>query len=76
MSFTAPKVKGTIQVGFDAGGGAPGFAEIPPGADGTVLMADSTQPKGLKYGTPTATVDPRDIMRFAMIHNVGVTGGG
>jgi hypothetical protein len=24
----------------------------------------------------TASVDPRDIMRFSMIHNVGVTGGG
>lgn len=28
------------------------------------------------FGGASASVDPRDIMRFSMIHNVGVTGGG
>lgn len=27
-------------------------------------------------GGSSASVDPRDIMRFSMMHNVGVTGGG
>lgn len=64
--------KGSIPVAS-----ATGMKAIPPGADGTVLTADSTLPEGVKYAAaPAAVVDPRDIFRFSMIHNVGVTGGG
>ena len=76
MAFLESKTKGAIPVGHDPGG-APGFGFVLPGPNGEVLTADSTSPTGWR-SAPAAggTVDPRDIMRFSMIHNVGVTGGG
>lgn len=77
MSQLVPKNKGSIVAGADFGG-TPGFVEIVPTVDGDVLTVDSTQPGGLKFAPAgsVASVDPRDIFRFSMIHNVGVTGGG
>jgi len=50
---------------------------LAPGAPGEVLTVDPTTPTGLKYAPAgAASIDPRDIMRFSMFHNVGVTGGG
>lgn len=47
------------------------------GPDGTVLTVDSTMPTGFKFAPAGGgAIDPRDIMRFSMFHNVGVTGGG
>jgi hypothetical protein len=76
MSFPENQVKGTLLVGSSVPGSA-SMTPLPPGPDGTVLSADSTQPTGLRYiAAPTAQIDPRDIFRFSMFHNVGVTGGG
>jgi hypothetical protein len=76
MSFPESQVKGTILVGSSVPGAA-SMTPLLPGPDGAVLTADSTSPTGLKYATaPTAAIDPRDIFRFSMFHNVGVTGGG
>jgi hypothetical protein len=73
MAFLESKDKGKIPVGVVAAG-APGFGVIVPGTDGHVLTVDSTSPTGWK--TASAAPDPRDVFRFSMIHNVGVTGGG
>lgn len=78
MSQLVPKTKGSIVAGATLGGN-PGFVEVPAGADNTVLAADSTTPSGLAYkpvSVASGLLDPRDIFRFSMFHNVGVTGGG
>lgn len=76
MAFLESKVKGAIPVGRDPGA-APGFGVVQPSADGQVLTSDSSLPEGVKFAAPAvATIDPRDIFRFSMFHNVGVTGGG
>ena len=76
MSFPESQVKGTILVGSSVPGAA-SLTPLPPGPDGTVLTVDSSTPTGLKYAAPASSdVDPRLIMRFAEVHNVGVTGGG
>lgn len=76
MAFLESKEKGAIPVGRDPGG-APGFGFVQPSADGQVLTSDSSLPEGVKFAAPAAaTIDPRLIMRFAEVHNVGVTGGG
>lgn len=76
MSFPDTQVKGTILVGSST----PGVASMTPlqaGPDGTVLTVDSTMPTGFKFAPAGGgAIDPRDIMRFSMFHNVGVTGGG
>ena len=74
MSAIESGIKGTLPVGK----GTPSalvFGTLPPGPDNNVLLTDSTQPEGIKWN-PTAPIDPRDVFRFSMIHNVGVTGGG
>jgi hypothetical protein len=48
MSFTAPKVKGSIQVGKTTGG-VPGFVALPVGANGRILTADSTVDEGVAW---------------------------
>jgi hypothetical protein len=77
MSFPESQVKGSILVGSSVPGAA-SMTPLPAGADGDVLTVDSTTPTGLKYAPPAASssVDPRDIFRYSMFHNVGVTGGG
>lgn len=49
MSFTDPKAKGSIEVGR-----GDGFDVLPVGADREVVLADSAQAKGLKWGIPSA----------------------
>lgn len=46
-----------------------------PGAPGQVLTVVAPNVLGYSAG-PAAVIDPRDIFRFSMMHNVGVTGGG
>lgn len=46
---------------------------LPPGAPGTVLTVIAPGVLGYAAG-PAAVIDPRDIFRFSMIHNV--MGGG
>lgn len=75
MAFLESKDKGAIAVGATVGG-APAFAVVKPSADGQVLVSDSSVDAGVKFAAPTGGADPRDIFRFSMIHNVGVTGGG
>jgi hypothetical protein len=75
MSFLESKVKGAIPVGRDPGG-APGFGVIVPSADGQVPVSDSSVPEGLKFVAGNSLLDPRDVFRYSMFHNVGVTGGG
>lgn len=76
MSFPDPQPKGTILVGSSVPGSA-SMTPLAPGAPGEVLTVDPTTPTGLKYAPAgAASIDPRDIMRFSMFHNVGVTGGG
>lgn len=76
MSFVQPQPKGTLLVGSSVPGVA-SMTPLPPGPNGTVPVYDSTTPTGFNYIIPSGgSVDPRDIMRFSMIHNVGVTGGG
>lgn len=75
MSFPESQVKGTLLVGSSVPGAA-SLTPLPPGADGEVLTADSSTPTGLKYAPAASSIDPRLIMRFAEVHNVGVTGGG
>lgn len=52
MSFSAPKLKGAIQVGRTTGG-LPGFAHLPVGVNGEVLTADSTTDNGVAWASGT-----------------------
>jgi hypothetical protein len=61
--------KGSIPVAT-----ATGMNALPPTANGEVLTVDLTLPEGLKYVPPSSLLDPRDIFRFSMIHNV-LSGG-
>ena len=51
MSFLESKVKGSIAVGRGDGVGI-----LPVGPDGQVIIADSTQPLGVKYGNNASAV--------------------
>lgn len=75
MSATASGIKGTLPVGE----GTPSalvYGTLPPGTDGQAILADSTSAQGIKWVTPVVSfMDPRDVFRFSMIHNIGVGGG-
>lgn len=49
MSLLDPKIKGSIQVGRGNG-----FGALPVGVNGQVIVADSTEPSGVKWITPSA----------------------
>lgn len=50
-----PSFNPTTTKGDLSGRSATGPARVPVGADGTALVADSTQPTGLRYGGPFPT---------------------
>lgn len=73
MSAVNSGIKGTLPVGVGTPS-ALAYGTLPPGTNGQALVVDSAQPQGLKWVPSSTLLDPRDIFRFSMIHNV-MTGG-
>lgn len=80
MAVIARITIGRIQV-LDVDANPNGSVTAPKGSiasDQTNAILYINTDGAMAWSTPpaSASVDPRDIFRFSMIHNVGVTGGG
>lgn len=74
LPFTAFDIKGDLLVGT----GSDAMSRLPVGLNGQVLVADSSQPTGLKWGTPSggAVTQSEQISRAWRTQFSGTPAGG